>query len=118
MEEKIINMVKTYISECTEDDDGDFHYAIIYATLSPFNLELIDSDTGFCINISRCKNLIDVNYKYRSEYRSEYNFTEIFMELEKINNIAICYNPPSMADDIDNDIKIYKRDKTIDEILK
>lgn len=51
------------------------------------------------------------------DYRENYDFIEIFIELEKINDISFVY-APYMEENILEEKLVYNRDKTIEQILK
>ena len=123
MTEKIVNIVKSYIEEqhsIKDDESGNtwIHNCSITTTLTSFFLLLVDRETDFEVTIHRTKNLIKVNYKYKSEYTTKYDFMEILIELRKIINLSFYYAPPfNTEDSVNDEIVIYKRDKTIETLL-
>jgi hypothetical protein len=118
MEEEIVNMIKDHI--CLEESKYIKHDCVLYASLWESKLRIEDWSSDFGIDIYRTENLIRLDVVdgtgteiYSTVYtREEYNFIAIYSELKKIRNVVF-----DVDENIIDDVIIYERDKTIDEVL-
>tara|TARA_R110000772_G_scaffold55_7_gene328 strand:- start:160 stop:516 length:357 start_codon:yes stop_codon:yes gene_type:complete len=118
MKEKILDIVNKYLQDCRDHRSRNFQFMTecsLNAMVSPTYLHLMDRGTSFNIFIYRNTNLIQIN-GIGIDYRQNFNFIEVFLELEKINNISFSYEP-HMGEIIEQEILVYNRDKTIESIL-
>jgi|VirMetMinimDraft_7_1064189.scaffolds.fasta_scaffold03163_15 hypothetical protein len=120
MIERVINIIKDYIDRYQENGlTGNYqwiHDCVLTTVVTPTYMQLgdISREKNFSIIIHRDTNRINVNGVV---YYSEYNFMEIFIELEKINNISFTYVPSFMGEVMEEDMVVYHRNKNIEDIL-
>jgi hypothetical protein len=116
MIEKVIDITKNYIEQYRANRVRNYQFStecILEAMVVPSYLKLEHLGTYFKIVIYRDSDLIQVN---DIEYRQKFNFIEMFIALEQMDNISFNY-APSTEEKILEEKMIYNRDKTIKQLL-